>query len=101
MDRSTHRSSAKEILAMPSPWRNPRVRIVLVVETTLIAFLSYWILEEYLNNAYLQSYLSRFVELNRFAFTMGLTATILASIVWVVRLQKNQKKPHDVTTSVQ
>lgn len=86
---------------MPSPWRSPSVQVVVVVETALIAFFSFWILEEYHSNAYLQTYLSNFIVLSRLAFAIGFASTMLVSLAWVFRFQRNQKNPLEVDAGVE
>jgi phosphatidylinositol-3-phosphatase len=69
----------------PSPWKSAGVITVVMVETILVAFFSFWVIEEYLNNAYFQIYLNQFTNSNRLAIVVAIVVTVSGCVAALVR----------------
>ena len=76
----------------PSPWRHPGVLAIVIVESGVIAFLSFWIVEEYLNNAYFRNYVSQITISSGLGEVMALgVGILLACLVFLVRVRFMRK----------
>ncbi len=69
----------------PSPWKSSGVIAVVMVETILVAFFSFWVIEEYLNNAYFQIYLNQFTNSNGLAIAVAMVVAASGCVAALVR----------------
>ncbi len=64
-----------EDLKKPSGWKIPGfAKMIMVVQTVVIFFLSFWIFQEFQNNVYLQGYVNSFLQ------SSGVTLVALGSV---------------------
>jgi len=82
---SKRHSSPRSMDGRPSPWRNSGVLAVLMVETALIGFLSFWAIEEYLSNAYFQIYVNRFTHSNNLVIAVAMVVAVSGGVAALVR----------------
>jgi len=69
----------------PSPWKSSGVIGVVMVETILVAFFSFWVIEEYLNNAYFQIYVNQFTHSNGLGIAVALVVAVSSGFAALVR----------------
>jgi acid phosphatase len=77
--------STRKIDGRPNPWKSSGVIAVTMVETAVIAFLSFWAMEEYLNNAYFQIYVNRFTNSNGLAIAVAIAVAVSGCVAALVR----------------
>lgn len=77
--REGHTTS--NIDAKPSPWRgfSTPARFIILAQTLVIGFLSFWVYQEYLNNLYLRTYVND--QLQTVGWAFALTVIIMLGIV--------------------
>jgi MFS family permease len=83
----------------PSPWRSPAVRALFAVETGVVGFMSFWIAEEYLNNAYLQSYMGQLAGAYGVSIMAAVGLVLVFSIAAVFRLRHGRRLEHPLLVS--
>jgi acid phosphatase len=79
------RSSPVRTDGRPSPWGNRGVIAVVMAEAVLIGFLSFWVVEEYLSNAYFQIYVNHFTHENNLAIAVSMVVAVSAGVAALVR----------------
>ncbi len=67
-------TSSEDIEGSESQGLPGSAKLVMVLQTIIIVFLTFWVYQEYLNNLYLQDYLNGYVQTN------GLTIAVLGSV---------------------
>ena len=76
--------TTSNIDAKPSPWRgfSTPARFIILAQTLVIGFLSFWVYQEYLNNLYLRTYVND--QLQTVGWAFALTVIIMLSIVAIL-----------------
>jgi hypothetical protein len=67
-------------------------RFIILAQTLVIGFLSFWVHQEYLNNLYLRIYVNNMVQTTGWAFALLAVIVVLGTVMTVVSKSKNSKK---------
>lgn len=67
-------------------------RFIILAQTLVIGFLSFWVYQEYLNNLYLRIYVNNMIQTTGWAFALLAAIVILGAVMTLVSRSKNTKK---------
>ncbi|MEK6920192.1 MAG: hypothetical protein AABX62_04020 [Thermoproteota archaeon] len=90
--REGHTTS--NIDAKPSPWRgfSTPARFIILAQTLVIGFLSFWVYQEYLNNLYLRTYVNDQLQTVGWAFALAVIIMLGTVAIAVSRNRAIGKK---------
>jgi len=75
-------------------------RFIILAQTLVIGFLSFWVYQEYLNNLYLRIYVNNVIQTAGWAFAVLAAIVLLGAVTTAISRSKNAKKvePETVET---
>src|SRR3990170_7269499 len=75
-------------------------RFIIIAQTLVIGFLSFWVYQEYLNNLYLRIYVNNMIQTAGWAFAVLAAIVLLGAVTTAISRSKNAKKvePETVET---
>jgi len=75
-------------------------RFIILAQTLVIGFLSFWVYQEYLNNLYLRIYVNNMIQTAGWAFAVLAAIVLLGAVTTAISRSKNAKKvePETVET---
>jgi len=67
-------------------------RFIILAQTLVIGFLSFWVYQEYLNNLYLRIYVTNMIQTAGWAFAVLAAIVLLGAVTTAISRGKNAKK---------
>jgi hypothetical protein len=72
------------------------VKVLVVVQSLIILFLSFWVVEEYLNNAYFQVYVNSYLHGGSFSAIILISTSLLATVAGGLYAKlRNTRREHE------